>query len=234
MTTPKRWVPLLFIVSLILALCACQKLQQVQTLFVTRPSEKMPQYEPVEQLQVADQHWTPYQRQWFYHASQGTVLLPYRWFLALEQPHIKLIGSVPLFSDSQYLAGFGFLPDSTSEQNPDGLPVGFAKDTVVNPQTKRSMEVVGLTCAACHTGQLEYKGKGLRIDGGSATVQLAAFQTELGYAVAYADKVPGRFDRFAELVLGENASDEAKQELRTQLQAVLAKGLAEQNIADEK
>jgi len=234
MTTPKRWIPLLFIVSLILALCACQKLQQAQTLFVTRPSEKMPQYKPVEQLQVVEQNWTPYQRQWFYHTSQGTVLLPYRWFLALEQPHIKLIGEVPLFRDSQYLARFGFLPDSTSEQNPDGLPVGFAKDTVIDPQTKNSMEVVGLTCAACHTGQLEYKGKGIRIDGGSATVQLAAFQTELGYAVAYADKVPFRFERFAKRVLGENASEEATQQLRTQLEAVLAKGLAEQNIAEEK
>jgi mono/diheme cytochrome c family protein len=233
MGTPK-WVSLVGIAFLTLSLCACQKLQQVQTLFVTRPSEKMPQFKPVEQLQAAEQNWTPYQREWFYHTSQGTVLLPYRWFLALEQPHIKLIGSVPLFRDSQYLAQFGFLPDGTSEQNPDALPVGFAKDTVIDPQTKKSIEVVGLTCSACHTGQLEYKGKGVRIDGGSATVQLAAFQTELGYAVAYADKVPGRFDRFAKRVLGENATVEAKQELRVQLEAVLAKGLAEQNIAEEK
>jgi len=65
-------------------------------------------------------------------------------------------------------------------------------------------------------------------------LQLAAFQTELGYAVAYADKVPFRFDRFAKQVLGEHASDEAKQELRAQLEAVLAKRHAEQNIAEEK
>ncbi len=234
MTTPNRWAPLLAILSLILCLSACQKLQEVKTLFVTRPSEKMPQYKAVDQLQLPEQNWTPYQRQWFYHTSQGTVLIPYRWFLALEQPHIKIIGSVPHFRDSDYLARFGFLPDSTGTENPDGLPVGFAKDTVVDPQTKKSMEVLGLTCAACHTGQLEYKGKGVRIDGGSATVQLAAFQTELGYAVAYADKVPFRFDRFAKQVLGDNASEESKQALREQLRALLAKGLAEQDIAEEK
>jgi mono/diheme cytochrome c family protein len=234
MSTPNKWVLLLAVTSLLLSLTACQKLQEVQTLFVTRPTEKMPQYKPVEQLQVAGQNWTPYQRQWFYHTSQGTVLLPYKWFLALEQPHIKVIGDVPLFRDSQYLARFGFLPDDASEQNPDGLPVGLAKGTVTDPQTKQTMEVVGLTCAACHTGQLDYKGKGLRIDGGSATVQLAAFQAELGYAVGYAKNVPFRFDRFAKRVLGDNASEEAKQQLRSQLEAVLAKGVAEQNIADAK
>lgn len=234
MSTPTRWIPLLILMSLLLPLTACQRLQEVQTLFVTRPTEKMPEYKPVEQLQVASQNWTPYQRQWFYHTSQGTVLLPYKWFLALEQPHIKVIGEVPLFRDSQYLARFGFLPDDASEQNPDGLPVGLAKGTVIDPQTKQNEQVVGLTCAACHTGQLEYKGKGVRIDGGSATVQLAAFQTELGYAVGYTDKVPFRFDRFAKRVLGENASEEAKQQLRLQLEAVLAKGLAEQNLADAK
>jgi hypothetical protein len=32
--------------------------------------------------------------------------------------------------------------------------------------------------------------QGIRIDGGSATADLASFQTELGYAVAFADKIP--------------------------------------------
>ena len=227
-------IPLALIVVIVMAMSGCQKVKEVQTLFVKRPSENMPQYRPVANLEHPDQNWSAWQRQWFYHTSQGTMLIPYRWFLALEQPQIKLFGTVPRFADSRYLAGFGFLPDAAGEQNPDGLPVGFAKDTIIDPQTKQSIEVLGLTCAACHTGQIEYQGKGIRIDGGSATIQLAAFQSELGYAVGYTDKVPFRFDRFAKAVLGENASNEAKRALHEQFSAFLAKGLAEQNVADER
>jgi len=191
----------------------------------------MPAYKPVE-VRFEKQNWSPDQRSWFYHTPQGTELLPYKWFLALEQPRIKLFGTVPKFSDTAYLARFGFLPDAVSPQNPDGLPVGFAKDTVVDPTTGEIAEVVGLTCAACHTGQVEYQGKGIRIDGGSATVDLASFQTELGYAVGFADKIPFRFHRFARNVLGDQASDVAEHKLRQELEGFLNAGLAEKNAAD--
>jgi hypothetical protein len=94
------------------------------------------------------------------------------------------------------------------------------------------VEVVGLTCAACHTGQLEYKGKGIRVDGGTATIDLASFQTELGYAVGFTDKIPFRFDRFARAVLGDNASEGDKKKLRQDFERFLNDGLAESNAAD--
>lgn len=219
----------------LLALAACTVAMtgcsQLQAVFVTRPSEKMPAYKPIE-VQFGKQNWSPEQRAWFYHTAQGTELLPYKWFFALEQPRIKLFGTVPKFSDTAYLARFGFLPDAVSPQNPDGLPVGFAKDTVVDPNSGETVEVVGLTCAACHTGQVEYHGNGIRIDGGSATIDLASFQTELGYAAAFAVKIPFRFDRFARTVLGDNASDAAKSKLRQKFEAFLTAGLAEKNAAD--
>jgi mono/diheme cytochrome c family protein len=191
----------------------------------------MPVYQPVD-VHFIQQNWTPDQRARFYHAPQGTELLPYKWFMALEQPQIKVFGDVPKFADSAYLARFGFLPDSASAQNPDGLPVGFAKDTITDVNTGQRVEVVGLTCSACHTGQLEYHGKGIRIDGGPATLDLASFQTELGYAVGFTDKIPGRFDRFARAVLGDNASSADKQKLRQDFEAFLDAGLAEKNAAD--
>jgi len=191
----------------------------------------MPAYHPVA-VEYAEQHWTAEQRQWFYHVGQGTELLPYKWFVALEQPKIKVFGDVPMFSDREYLARFGFLPDGKSSQNPDGLPVGFAKDTVVDPDSGETVDVVGLSCAACHTGQLEYKGKGVRIDGGAGTPDLASFQTELGYAVGFTAKVPFRFDRFARRVLGENASSDQKAKLKADFDAVLNKGLAEKAAGD--
>lgn len=192
----------------------------------------MPEYKPV-QVEFASQNWSPQQRALYYHLGQGTELVPYKWFLALEQPKLKLFGSVPRFAETSYLAGFGFLPDAAGPQNPDGLPVGFAKNTVNDPFTGETLEVMGLTCSACHTGQLEYNGKGYRIEGGSATVDLASFQTELGYAIALTDKIPGRFDRFSKAVLGENASDEDKKKLREQFEVVLKQGLDEQSLADQ-
>src|SRR5580698_6888079 len=221
----------LLVAAALLSLLGLTGCSQLKTLFETRPSEKMPQYHPVE-VEYLDQHWSADQRQWFYHTAQGTELVPYKWFLALEQPRIKIFGTVPRFSDSDYLARFGFLPDSTGPQNPDGLPVGFAKDTVVDPVSGETVEVIGLTCAACHTGQFEYKGKGVRVDGGSGTVDLASFQTELGFAVGFTAKVPFRFDRFAEKVLGKNASSDAKSKLRREFDAFLNDGMAEKTAAD--
>jgi cytochrome c5 len=225
---PERVFHLVAILTVVLSMTACQQLQEV---FGSRPSANMPAYKPVD-VQFVQQNWTPDQRAWFYHAPQGTELLPYKWFMALEQPQIKFFGEVPKFSDTVYLARFGFLPDSAGPQNPNALPVGFAKDTITDLKTGQRVEVVGLTCSACHTGQLEYQGKGVRIDGGPATLDLASFQTELGYAVAFTDKIPGRFDRFAKAVLGDNASDADKQKLRQEFQAFLNAGLDEKNAAD--
>jgi len=228
--SPKRFSSVLAVAALTIAMAGCQQLQAV---FGTRPSENMPAYKPVD-VQFAQQNWSQDQREWFYHSAQGTELMPYKWFLALEQPKIKIFGSVPKFSDTTYLAGFSFLPDSAGPQNPGNLPVGFARDTVIDPISGESVEVVGLTCAACHTGQVEYQGKGIRIDGGASNVDLASFQTELGYAVAFTDKIPFRFDRFARTVLGENASAEAKNKLRQEFEAFLNAGLSEKNEADSR
>ncbi len=219
-----------FVAILVVTICmtGCQQLREV---FGSRPSANMPAYKPVD-VQFTQQNWTADQRTWFYHSAQGTELLPYKWFMALEQPKIKVFGEVPKFADTSYLARFGFLPDPASPKNPEGLPVGFAKGTISDVNTGQPVEVVGLTCSACHTGQIEYQGKGVRIDGGSATLDLASFQTELGYAVAFTDKIPGRFDRFARAVLGDNASDADKQKLRQEFEAFLNAGLAEKNTSD--
>ncbi|MGE0606553.1 MAG: di-heme-cytochrome C peroxidase [Pirellulales bacterium] len=68
--------------------------------------------------------WTDDDRDWFYYTTQGSRLLPYRWFLALEQA-----GNSKLLRDNANIEAMGFLPGSVSARNPDGLPIGFAKDT---------------------------------------------------------------------------------------------------------
>src|SRR5262249_61330916 len=55
---------------------------------------------------------------------------------------------------------------TANKYNPDALPIGVTK-TVVATAVKgwRVGDYVGLNCAACHEGQLEYKGKHVRIHG---------------------------------------------------------------------
>jgi hypothetical protein len=62
----------------------------------------------------------------FYNTSQGSQLIPYSWFLALEQAN-----SNHLFRDNKNMKYFGYIPqDSIPGRNPDGLPIGFVKDDI--------------------------------------------------------------------------------------------------------
>jgi hypothetical protein len=180
-----------------------------------------------------DQNWTEEQRQRFYHASQGTVLMPAEWFLALEQPEIKFIGSVGLFRDDAYLSRFGFLPDDVGPHNPAGLPVGFSDDEVVMPDSGETLRAVGLSCAACHVGQLNYRGRSIRVDGGTSMIEVTQFQNALGMAVFLTAKLPFRFARFAERVLGPDSTAEERLDLKAQLDEMLAAGLAEAKAAKD-
>src|ERR1700730_2731287 len=64
--------------------------------------------DPPEQVIRAEQGWTDDQRLHFHHTAQGTRLVAYDWFLALEQPCFSLFGC-DLYSSKTYLARFGFL-----------------------------------------------------------------------------------------------------------------------------
>lgn len=76
-----------------------------------------------------------------------------------------------LFRESCFLERYGFLPDAKGLENPDGLPVGFVRDeNFIDPFTDEKQTVLGLTCAACHTGQINYRGVRIRIDGGPALI----------------------------------------------------------------
>jgi hypothetical protein len=112
--------------------------------------------------------------------------------------------------------------------NPDGLPVGFARTPgYKDPVTGEELpDQIGLTCAACHTGHLEYNGVSLRIDGGPAVTDLGKFRETLGLALAYTDYVPFRFDRFADRVLGKDHTSDERAALKDKLKALLDKGKA--------
>jgi mono/diheme cytochrome c family protein len=108
-----------------------------------------------------DQAWSREDRQTFYWTSQGSALMSYDIFVGLE-----VAGSEELFRSDGNSIRYGLLPEPADTKfNPDGLPVGVTKASIAAGQFKG--EWVGLTCAACHTGQLEYEGTKIRIDGGT-------------------------------------------------------------------
>ncbi len=145
-------------------------------------------------LSYLDQGWSAADRNMFYTTTQGSEMLPYDWFLALEQPN-----STNLFL-ADGLARFGYLPNPDKTNNPDGLPVGFVKDTGENG------DWAGMTCAACHTNQINYAGKTLQIDGGPADADMWALISELGAALAETSSSDDKFKRFADRVRGLTAA----------------------------
>lgn len=212
----------------------------IAVFFVPRELEKLrvtiPDYKtPPAHLAQLDQGWSQDLRTAFHHTAQGTRLTRYEWFLAVEQPCFSLFSACEKFADARYLSRFGFLPsDKDPKLNPDGLPVGFAKqDDFYDPIRNETYRVVGLTCAACHTGELHYNDTAVRIEGGPAMIAVSEFQKALGLAMVFTKYFPGRYGRFEKTVLGENASQADRDALKAKFEAALAAGQAELKASGE-
>ena len=191
---------------------------------------------PGAAVSYPEQNWTEADRRWFYHTPQGTRLMPIAWFLALEQPDL-VPGEAPRFAAADHLSRFGFLVDPPSAANPHGLPVGFAPDEAFADDLGQREAVVGLTCAACHTGQVEHRGRGLRIDGGPAMTDVAAFQDRLGRAVFITHGSEPAFARFASRVLaalGRPDTPAERERLHARLGRAVAAGRAERDTARDR
>ncbi|HAI68584.1 MAG TPA: hypothetical protein DCM38_04000 [Gammaproteobacteria bacterium] len=166
--------------------------------------EPTPEPEVVTNIWWAEQGWTEQEREWFWHIPQGTQIMPYDWFVALERPKNEGEG---LFIEQDYMMRFGFIPSQKTEQNPDNLPIGFVKDArFVNPMNGEKVTMAGITCAACHTGQINYNGEGLVIDGGPAMTNVTLFQDKVSVALFETLLPSRRFLRFAKRVLKDEYS----------------------------
>jgi len=191
--------------------------------YVANP--KLPFYTPPQQVRYLDQ-WSEEQRQTYYFTPQGTQVkgLRYEWFQALELPF-----SEQRFASPEYLARFGFLVDpqqKASANNPGNLPVGFARHQ--NPGNV-SEHYLDITCAACHTGELRFKGQAVRIDGGTAqhvlpssvpTLRGGSFGQALVASLASTYYNPWKFERFARQVLGDDYAarrEQLRSEFKTSL-----------------
>ncbi|HEY1427025.1 MAG TPA: di-heme-cytochrome C peroxidase [Caulobacteraceae bacterium] len=159
------------------------------------------------------QGWTLGQQDWWSNIDQGSRLVPAAWLQALEQPG----PGAGKFMDVAYLGNFRFLPPRADA--PAGtLPVGMAvdggpDDNLVKTRLRwfdgqdGKQPWVGLTCATCHTAQLDYQGQSVRVFGAPNLFDFQGFVEALDQALIQTrdSAAPGadgaRWDRFAKAVL---------------------------------
>jgi hypothetical protein len=149
-----------------------------------------------------DQGWDYDTAQAWYHVDQGTAFFPYEWFVALEQAQGQ-----ERFAASGNMQRFGFLPNPPHQTfNPDGLPIGFSRTELrldKGPFQCWQGNWVGLTCAGCHTGRINYHGKSLLIEGGPAQNDIETFRESLAQAVAVIGSNPDKAQRFVGRILAQ-------------------------------
>lgn len=148
-----------------------------------------------EKIVYLDQNWDRWDSLWFYNTTQGSNFLPYDIFVNLEQKDNKV-----LFRDSANMSKYRYLPQRDSWDNPDGLPVGFVKDSY------QGNDYVGFTCAACHTTQINYQGTGIRIDGGPALADMERMLLAIEEALLATQSNETKFQRMATRISNDHAA----------------------------
>lgn len=155
-----------------------------------------------------EQNWSDKERDYFYFADQGSRLIPYDYFLHLEQANNQ-----KLLRSNDNMRRLGFIPTDASYNNPDGLPIGLS----------RNGDHMGPTCAACHTQQITLQDQSIRIDGGQAFIDLGAFLTELSSSLKATLDNKEKFARFQQRILGEHYSAAQQTKLKQNLQTAYEK-----------
>lgn len=156
-------------------------------------------------LVYLDQNWTAADREFFYFTDQGSRLVPYDLFLHLEQAD-----SEALLRSPENILRLGFIPGNVSAANPDGLPIGFA----------RNENHLGLTCAACHTQQLKYENKIVRIDGGQGMGNLPMLIKALATSMSATLKDERKFKRLQDRISGAIGEKELEKHLSQELDLI--------------
>ena len=194
------FIPALILVIALLPACAAFDKDPDRGATTVKQDVFGDQFNTVEYL--PSQNWQPADSLWFYSVTQGSNMMPYDFFMVLEKK-----GTPEPFRSNENMNGYRYLPQKTTSSNPDALPVGFVKDTY------KGHYYIGLTCAACHTGQINYKGKGIRIDGGPAGADMETFMADIIRAMKATLENGEARKRFVENVLARgNYKTEAEVE----------------------
>jgi hypothetical protein len=118
--------------------------------------------------------------------------MPYDLFLALEQA-----GGTGLFRADEVSDRYGLITSPADPRtNPDGLPVGIVRSEV--PSGRWKGDWIGVSCAACHSSELRYQGKRIRVEGGSNhAFDFVGYISSLDEALAATKADAAKFDRTA-------------------------------------
>lgn len=160
-------------------------------------------------VKFLEQNWNRDVRQEVYTLTQGSQMISYPWIRALERSD-----STELFL-ADGLARHGYIPNPNRKNNPDGLPVGFTIDK------DRTGWWFGMTCSACHTNQIQFKGTTLQIDGAPTLADMYGLLTDLRDSLDATVTNDEKFERFARRVLGRRHSSSRAAELREKVSRFL-------------
>jgi len=183
--------------------------------FVTHvQAEQAPLFKPVTSVKRLSQGWSKGESDWFHSTTQGSKFMPYAFFVALEQA-----GNQQPLNSPEFMEKLRCIPRPVTKDNPDHLPIGFVADP--SPFLPKGLghdtRSIGFTCAACHTAQINYNGKGMLIDGGPTLADMDAMIVAVKDAVVATLNDEAKFSRFATKVLGDENSAEKRHLLKAEL-----------------
>lgn len=122
-------------------------------------------------------------REEWYSTTQGSHLLMWEVFIALEKSD-----SNGLFIEQSNLSKFGFLypnikGETTSNYNRDTYTGDYSGDLplglLLDKSQINNVNYMGLTCAACHTGEITYANKRFFVEAGQSPLNMSEFFSSL-------------------------------------------------------
>ncbi|MCH9648768.1 MAG: hypothetical protein K0U98_11055 [Deltaproteobacteria bacterium] len=125
----------------------------------------------------------------WHHHDEGSGFLPLSFFYALEDSQT----GKPFI---EALSRFGFVPDPSNQH---GLPIGLSAAPLSTAPNKALM--VGVSCAACHSGQYTYQGAVMTIDGAPNMLDFEALLDSLEGDLAATLGSPSKLFKLIESVM---------------------------------
>lgn len=173
-------------------------------------------------------------KQAWYVTPQGSQLIDFDVFLSIA----RTADDTP-FAARESLESYGFVYQDLGVRQaglaPDvEFPIGMVKDTRGDgdlPLAKHAKELtkdfVGLTCAACHTGEVKYNGERFLVHGGPANLDFERFMDDLAQAVAKTSSDPKAaryFERMAARGAGEGPARDRLAAAKARIDGLQARG----------
>jgi hypothetical protein len=154
------------------------------------------------------QGWDQTTQAAFWYSGDGSLIVPYDYFLILEQAD-----SQELFRSDTNIESLRYTPIPKSKWNPDGMPAGFSK----NHDPIGNGEWMALSCAGCHSSKIAYKGTSMVINGAATMGDFQGLMSGLEKAMLATLKQNDKFKRFAKKLLKTDYNADTSKRLHADL-----------------